>query len=266
VFRGIRLEQRLRFRLEENSLRLLQNCVKGGLITLLSGFAFARNLRRSSERISLSGGSPSGELGVWEMLFPGLLFGTGAARCLRRIGALFHRIRRDLPDFGDDLWLASLAGLLEDSPEKVRRAVPDRLHLAPRERMIVERALFRRGAAEHELGGRAEKSPSEIVAFLRDVPNATTLCWAGATERWRVRRRILVYLPRLCRVRPMLTGRDLLDLGYRSGPHIGDILEGLLRARLEGDVETREEEIRWVLTQHPLGKVERVSRQGISRH
>jgi len=267
VFRGIRLEQRLRFRLEENSLRLLQNCVKGGLITLLSGVRLRTELEEIfREEYPYPAARRLGELGVWEMLFPGLLFGTGAARCLRRIGALFHRIRRDLPDFGDDLWLASLAGLLEDSPEKVRRAVPDRLHLAPRERMIVERALFERGAAEHELGGRAEKSPSEIVAFLRDVPNATTLSWAVATERWRVRRRILLYLTRLCRVRPMLTGRDLLDLGYRSGPHIGDILEGLLRARLEGDVETREEEIRWVLTQHPLGKVERVSRQGISRH
>jgi tRNA nucleotidyltransferase (CCA-adding enzyme) len=116
--------------------------------------------------------------------------------------------------------------------------------------MIVERALFERGAAEHELGGRAEKSPSEIVAFLRDVPNATALSWAVATERWRVRRRILLYLTRLCRVRPMLTGRDLLDLGYRSGPHIGEISKDFF-VRVMRETSRRGGGIRWVLSGSP---------------
>ena len=37
AIRGIRLEQRLGFRIEDNTLRLLENCIKDGLLTLLSG-------------------------------------------------------------------------------------------------------------------------------------------------------------------------------------------------------------------------------------
>lgn len=37
VIRGIRLEQRLEFDIEENTYRLMVNCIKGGLVSLLSG-------------------------------------------------------------------------------------------------------------------------------------------------------------------------------------------------------------------------------------
>jgi tRNA nucleotidyltransferase (CCA-adding enzyme) len=50
----------------------------------------------------------------------------------------------------------------------------------------------------------------------------------------------------------MLTGRDILEMGYREGPIVGEILKGLLTARLNGIVETREEEIEWVRRSFPL--------------
>ena len=44
----------------------------------------------------------------------------------------------------------------------------------------------------------------------------------------------------------MLVGRDLLEMGYQEGPLIGSILSRLQMARLDGEVETREDEIEWV--------------------
>jgi tRNA nucleotidyltransferase (CCA-adding enzyme) len=73
------------------------------------------------------------------------------------------------------------------------------------------------------------------------------LIWAASTELWRLRRRILLYWTRLFRVEPMLTGRDLLELGLPKGPGVGLALEALRNARLDGEIETREEEIRFVL-------------------
>jgi len=111
----------------------------------------------------------------------------------------------------------------------------------------VEEGVTDLGPVENTLGERGEKTSSYIFDYLEDVHPVTAIYWAAATERWRARRRILLYLTRLRKIEPMLEGRDLLDLGYKEGPRIGKILRILRMARLDGLVETREDEIEWVL-------------------
>ena len=62
----------------------------------------------------------------------------------------------------------------------------------------------------------------------------------------------MLFLTRLHRIHPILMGRDLIELGYPKGALIGKILDELLRARLRGEVETREDEIRWIKKHYPL--------------
>ncbi len=45
---------------------------------------------------------------------------------------------------------------------------------------------------------------------------------------------------------PLLRGRDLLQLGYRPGPHIGEILEAVSEAQLDGALHGREDAVAWV--------------------
>ncbi|MDR3748578.1 MAG: CCA tRNA nucleotidyltransferase [Acidobacteriota bacterium] len=50
---------------------------------------------------------------------------------------------------------------------------------------------------------------------------------------------------------PLLTGEDLIALGYKPGPRFGDILSALEDAQLEGALHTREEAHSFVLSQFP---------------
>ncbi len=106
------------------------------------------------------------------------------------------------------------------------------------------------GRVENELGGSGHLAHSAIYEFLSEEELLASLFWASATSRWRVRRRILLYLTRLQKMCPMLGGKDVIDLGVTPGRTVGFVLRGLLVARLDGDVETREDEIAWVLKQH----------------
>jgi poly(A) polymerase len=45
---------------------------------------------------------------------------------------------------------------------------------------------------------------------------------------------------------PLLNGTDLLALGHRAGPRIGEILHALEEAQLEGRLATREDALAWV--------------------
>ena len=55
--------------------------------------------------------------------------------------------------------------------------------------------------------------------------------------------RIDDFTGRLADVRPVLSGDDVIALGVEPGPRVGQLLAELLRARLDGEVETRQDEI-----------------------
>lgn len=252
VFRGVRLEQRLHFTMEDNTLRLLKSCVRGGLLNLLSGLRVKSELEYILREVRpYKAVRRLQELGIWENLFPGLEMGPTSLTLMRRLAVFIRRLSRDLPE-GDQTWVAFLAALVADNGEDFQRSVMDRLNLSPGERKLMEVCLFRRGVAENDLGGRGDRPPSDIYTYLEKVPPVAALFWAAATERTRVRRRILLYLTRWHKVEPMLTGQDVLDMGFRPGPHIGLILKDLRDARLDGMIETRDEEIEWIREHFPV--------------
>jgi tRNA nucleotidyltransferase (CCA-adding enzyme) len=251
ILRGVRLEQRLRFHLEENTLRLLRNSVHGGLLTMLSGVRLRseielvfreKNPFRPVERLW--------DLGVWRILFSGIRFGETSRKTMRRLSAILRWAGKDLPDFGSDLWLAFFAAFLYDSPSETCLSVCRRLSLNDRESRLLRKMIADIGRMEHDLGGSGFFRHSFIYELLSEEELLASLFWASATIRWRVRRRLLLYLTRLHKTCPMLGGKDIMDLGITRGRFIGSLLRGLLLARLDGEVETREDEIAWVLEQH----------------
>lgn len=252
VLRGIRLEQRLGLSFEDNTLRLLGSCIRGGLLARLSGFRLRSELELSfSERSPYGAVRRAEELGVWEVLFPGLHLGKTGKRTIRRLTAFLGRISRDFPDFKGKQWLAFFSAILMESPDNVRLAAMDRLNLTESERKIVLKCVSELGAAEHDLGGRAGPSRSEIYNFLKNVDPTACLFWSAATERWRVRRRIFMYLTRLWIISPLLKGGDLVKMGYSSGPEIGVILEKIKTLKLDGELQNREDEVRYAFSNFP---------------
>ena len=50
---------------------------------------------------------------------------------------------------------------------------------------------------------------------------------------------------------PLLTGKDLISLGYSAGPAMGRLLTELSDLQLEGTLQSREEAISWLKEKHP---------------
>ena len=59
-------------------------------------------------------------------------------------------------------------------------------------------------------------------------------------------RRLTLYLRELRHIRQILSGSDLLALGVPQGPRIGELLHDLLEARLNREIETRQDEINFI--------------------
>jgi putative nucleotidyltransferase with HDIG domain len=73
----------------------------------------------------------------------------------------------------------------------------------------------------------------------------------GDISNWRfLRKKAREFSKEGIRPKPLLSGADLLALGYREGPIIGRLLRSLEDAQLEGKISSAEEARQWVST-HP---------------
>ena len=89
-------------------------------------------------------------------------------------------------------------------------------------------------------------SPSEVVSVLGEFPLPLLEAQRALTGSTNQKSRLDQYLGTLRHVRPEITGADLLGAGVPQGPEIGIMLDEVLRARMDGRVKTKEEELAFV--------------------
>ena len=148
---------------------------------------------------------------------------------------------RNTPDETDsERDLVLLAGLVFASTASQRAGLSERLNLAGRWARVVEdvgkvKAAFERLRAP---GLR----PSQIFDLLRDLAPASIKGCAIATDEPPVGEHLELFLSELLHTRPLLNGDDLLALGVPEGPMVGELLEKIRTARLEGLLSTRGDE------------------------
>jgi len=236
MLRAARLESRLGFHLDPRSEEL----ITGGL-PLLKRVSGDR-IRHELEFI-FSEDEPEralcrlDELGVLAYIHPGL-------HCDKWLQVRCCALRKDLkpetwnlkPKDSLFLHLALLAYRLDD--EELEE--------------LIARLKVVRGDAEdlrllHSLKealpqlGKARR-PSAVYRLLQPYPaQVMAVAWV-ATDRKRLRQRLLRYQTEWRPVETELTGDDLKALGLKPGPLFGQLLETLRDARLNGKVSTRDDE------------------------
>jgi tRNA nucleotidyltransferase (CCA-adding enzyme) len=117
-------------------------------------------------------------------------------------------------------------------PTKLSRAMRDTLHL-------------KTGLPPLD---RASLKPSQVYYLLTEYEPLAVQANAIATGSPTARRSLQLFLTRLRYVRTALDGDDLEKLGISPGPEMGRILRMLHKAKLDGDIHTRADEEKLVVS------------------
>ncbi len=226
MLRAVRYEQRLGFCMDSETLRLLQEALAHNALSTLSG----DRLRHELELI-LNEDHPvpalhrAEELGLLGAVHPGLNAGS--------LGAL--------DGSGPHPPLVYLAALAYPLSPPEADAFASRLNM-PSEWASVVRDASAFNLIEYDLATEP-LPPSEVVQML----NGRHLCALEAARsicaHTQTAERIRRYLSEWRHTSPSLKGGDLAGLGVAPGPETGRILRELGRARLDGLVSCREDEI-----------------------
>ncbi len=233
LWRAVRYEQRLDFRLEAGTEALLKRHL--AMLDTITGERIWYELERAfgeelPEKVLLR----AGELGLLARLNPGLLAGS-------QLTEWFNSARRtSLPlKPGVSLYMALLTfNLDEDSLENIIQ------------RLNVNRAITQTLNETQELKTRRQAlsveplKPSAVYRLLRGFSEDAVRANLIASQSEEACRNIRLYLDKLRYVKTALNGDELIALGLNQGPSIKTMLGRLLDARLDAEVSSREEEMR----------------------
>ncbi len=247
ILRAIRFANRLSFEIADGTRQLMQGAMRRGMTRRVSG-------KRIHTEMKLLFDDPrplhAAELldrhGVLSALHGKVKLDRFTANLIRKIDASLSWFELNYLKGSPSRVLIFYMALFEKLRAHERRRLCERLDLPAKTSRILLRyksdvrlslALQRRKRAP---------LPSEFTILFDSMPLETALFIHAFSNREPMRQAVANYLTSYRLVRPRLRGKDLIALGLQPGPQFSEIFQRLRQARLDGEIDNREGEIRLV--------------------
>ena len=247
ILRAVRYEQRLGFRIEDETRSLAHEAMAQGHMASVSGDRVRHELDRilHEERPALPLRRAM-ELGILAAIHPALLNGEAFER-LETSNPLQYPVDETPAQAwhgGEGQHLVYLAALVYPLSPGDGEGIIRRLNLPGAWTELVRDTIALR-ELEPELSAPGLLS-SRLARLLQGFSPAAVLAISRVTNSPAAGRVLKEYLDELRHVAPDLKGGDLLALGVPSGPLVGQILGQLWEAKLDRRVATAAQEKRLV--------------------
>lgn len=241
IFRAIRYENRLGFRMNSYTLGLARGCVDMKLVGDLSSARLRDELiwlfsepevGHSIRRI--------GELGLAPSIHPLLTADEQTAELVSRAdsAARDYNLMEEIK-----LWRLRLACMARNLDAGQLGFWTEQLKLKRGDADVISESIV----VAHKLVARLEKpglTRVQIYELLERLPAEAHLLAYAMAKGDEAREAIRLYLAELRFVKIEISGRDLLEMGFTESPQLGEVLHKLKLLKLEGKLDGREEELK----------------------
>jgi tRNA nucleotidyltransferase (CCA-adding enzyme) len=243
VFRAVRFEQRFKFRVTKLTANLINNAVRNNFFDRLSGARLFQELKLIlQEENPIPAVARLAEFDLLKAVHPRLVYDEATRAMLEQVQAVLSWYDLLYLENRYQRWLVYFLGLVEPLSSQELADMLQGFKLSPklvgplvRGKQAADQALLR-------LSHLGEPDRSQIYHLLAPLETECLLYMMAKSRQEHSRRLLSLYFTRLKKLKPELRGRDLVALGYQPGPLIKEMLERLLEARLNEQVESRTEE------------------------
>ncbi|HZK49701.1 MAG TPA: CBS domain-containing protein [Thermoleophilia bacterium] len=240
IFRAVRYENRYGFRMDEQTRSLARSCVEMRLVGDLS------SARLRDELVALLGEKDVDwtlarlfELGVARQVHPKLATGERTVRLIQVLDGLVEEfgVASDVVS-----WRLRLAAITRNMSHEELFIWLEKLRLRHADRQVVRDSVILGPHLVEQLADEA-RGDWDVFRLLRKVPIESLVFALGRTPSGPGQDRLRQYLEVLRKRSLDVTGADIMALGQPSGSGVGRVLAQLTRLRIEGDLESREEQL-----------------------
>lgn len=252
VFRAIRFEQRMGFKIGKHTDKLIKNAIKMNFFNRFFGLRFFGELRLIlSEDNPIQALKRMADFDLLKFIQPELRLTQRVERILaetQRVVAWYRLLYLDEPC---QSWVVYLLALMANQPLKELRSFCSRFEVPPRYQDILVSGKAAADKILRNFRHRAQFRPSEIYWMFQGMPIEAILCVMALAKKEVVQKAASLYVTRLRTAKTLISGADLKKMGYTPGPLFKTILSHLLEARLDGEVQTRDDEVAFTKSHYP---------------
>ncbi|MFW5636071.1 MAG: CBS domain-containing protein [Thermodesulfobacteriota bacterium] len=247
VFRAIRFEQRFGFTIGKLTAGLIKNAVKMDFFKKLSGRRTFNELRQILEEENpLPAIQRLQDFDLLKMIHPELQMEKKMIsdfKAVKKVLSWHDLLFLDEPYLR---WAVYFMVLIRGFKADVSREICEKFELAPRYQDILLKERFQAEQCLFRLGGMLPAQNSRIYEALSGFRVELLLYMMAVTRKKMVKKAISLFFTQLRQTRISVTGKDLKRAGIEPGPIYREIMDAILKARLNGTVHTRDEELNFV--------------------
>ena len=244
VFRALRFEQRFGFSIGKLTAGLIENAVKMDFFKRLSGRRIFTEIRLILEE---ENPAPAivrlHDYQLLQVIHPAMDLDNELISLLNstREVLAWH----DLLFLEESYirWAIYLMVLLRRCDRQTTREICDRLELAPRYRNFFLKDRFTADVILNRLERKLPKNDSSLYKHLTGLSIEMILYMMVCARSREVKRAISHYVTKLRQVTISVSGKDLMARGLKPGPIYREIMQAVLEAKLNGLLQTREDEL-----------------------
>jgi len=244
IFRAIRFEQRYGFHMDPQTLELAKRAIKDNWLDKLSYDRIREELRHIfKENYPINAINRMNELGLWKFILPEITVDEEIREMVDKLPGINDFVRRKM-HYQESFhpWLVYFITMIHKVDDGTAAAICQRLRLTKEETRIVTVTLSNWRGIMDELAGAGDVKMSTVARLLRPLPDEAYAFILAKVDDGRVRRLLEDYLDVRERRWLSISGEDLKAWGYKPGPLFREVLDYVEAAKLDGMIQTPEEE------------------------
>lgn len=247
VFRALRFEQRFGFSIGKLTSNLIENAVKMDFFKRLSGRRTFAEIRLLLEE---ENPTPAiirmNDFELLKVIHPSIKLDRPLIYLLNAVKSslAWH----DLLFVEDSYmqWAVYFMALIHHCDLATSRQICDRMELAPRYRKLLCEERLKAQKSLQKMEYRPPGSDSALYRQLNEFRTELILYMMAVTRKRATKKFISRYYNQLKDIKPTIGGKELVKAGLEPGPVFRQILEALLDAKLNGNIETTQQELDFV--------------------
>jgi tRNA nucleotidyltransferase (CCA-adding enzyme) len=248
VLRAIRFEQRFGFKIEKLTLSLIKNAVNIDCFKALSSRRFFLELKLLlMEHEPLLAIERLNESDLLQFVSPEIKWTKGKKGLLEEIKAVISWFDHLYLEEPYEPWKVYWHGLTSNLNPKTLQQVAEHMQITDQKGL---KSLTQMAAVDETLEKLYKFNGSDHYALFKLLSQFDTdilLFMMAKAKNKSCKRYISIYFTRLKNIRGFLKGRDLKKLGFQPGILYKQIFETVLQARLNQVINTKEDELQFVI-------------------
>lgn len=243
MLRAVRFSEKFGFKIAKHTLNLIKNSIKLDLFKQLSGARLFDELKNIlEEEVAAKAIDRLNELGLLSLIHKGITWDGEREQFFERTreALIWHELLYTKEKA--ERWLVLFLALTDTLSEEELSGLAKNLMLSRKRHLSVLSSRASGIKALNMINAGLVRKNSDLYNLINEIPVEIIIYLMAKAQKEPVKKALSIYITKLKYTETAIKGKDLIKMGIAQGPGMGEILDLLLKKKLDGELFTREDE------------------------